>query len=95
MNKEKWINEALDSTAGMQRAAAPAGLFTGITNRIGSSIDTSPVSAKRWIAAAILLLAVNLGSALYAVASRAEKTGNTASSSTPFSEIQAGTTYNY
>jgi hypothetical protein len=61
--KEQWIDEVLDSTAGMHRAEPGAGLLDGVYRKlqIPKVIPFVPVQ-KVWLAAAsiILLLSVNI-----------------------------------
>lgn len=94
MNKEKWINEVLDSTRGMQRATPPPGLYDKIAVRLHNTGKDVIRPAKLWVAAAIVLLALNVGSIVYALTQN-KKTETTVASNTLFPEIQTGTTYNY
>lgn len=60
--KEKWIDEVMQSLDGMQRAEPPSGLFKAIKDQTTPKIVyLSPV--KVWLAAAsfALLLLLNLG----------------------------------
>ena len=95
MNKEKWINDVLESTRSIQRATPPPGLYDQIAAGIGN-LDKVVIHrpAKQWIAAAILLVALNIGSIIYSLAQN-KKMETTVASNTLFSEIQTGTTYNY
>jgi hypothetical protein len=93
-DKENWINEVLGSTQGMKRAAPGADLFEKITARLAnpSSVRATPLPIKQWAAAAILLLALNIGSVVYFTSQK--KT--TDSSKNPFAAaMQEESTYNY
>ena len=95
MNKEKWINEVMESTAGMQRATPMPGLFDRIAVAAGRQVHTTiHIPSKKWIAAAILLVMLNIGSVLYAIGQHKHEQ-NTVASNTLFTEIQTGSTYNY
>ncbi len=93
INKENWIEEVMNSTSGMERAATPPDLYKNVMTRLaGKSMPSTP--AKHWIAAAVLLLALNIGSILYSIGQN-KKTANTTISSLLFTEMQSGSTYNY
>jgi len=95
LNKEGWINEVLDSTGGMARATPPAHLYHKITTGLrleAPKSRTIAIHTKQWAAAAILLLALNVGSILYFTAHNS--TGHTGDAS-PLTEIQQVSTYNY
>ena len=95
MNKEKWINEVLESTRGMQRATPPPCLYDKVAVSLDRPDRTVILgSAKQWVAAAILLIALNVSSIIYSLAQN-KKPETTVASNTLFSEIQTGTTYNY
>lgn len=95
MNKEKWINEVMESTAGMQPAAPMPGLFDRVAITAGRHVHKNiHIPSKKWMAAAILLVLLNLGSVLYAI-DQHKNERNAVASNTLFSEIQTGSTYNY
>ena len=95
MNKEKWINEVMESTTGMQRATPMPGLFDRIAASTGKPGHTTiQIPSKKWIAAAILLVMLNIGSVLYAIDHHKHEQ-NTVASNALFTEIQTGSTYNY
>lgn len=95
INKEKWINEALGSLEDMSRAQPRADLYEQITARLKQpkAVKVMALHAKQW-AAAVLLLALNIGSVVYFADRHGNKTGTIASN--PFAvEIQSESTYNY
>ncbi|WP_298223371.1 hypothetical protein [Flavobacterium sp.] len=71
MEQEQWINEVLESTAGMKPAIPDARLFAKIQN----SIQTENISMRWvWMAAATLLLLVTLNITFVFSTSKKEKT---------------------
>ncbi len=99
MNREKWINEVLDSTRGMQPAQPPARLFEKITDEINNpkkyrQANTVPFPVKQWAVAAMLLLAVNIGSVLYYIGEN-KKAAISTRTTLLTDELQAQSTYNY
>ena len=95
INKEKWIDEVFNSTQGMNRAQPGADLYEKITDKLSRPHPVSlPFPVKRWIAAAVLLLALNVSSVIY-FNSQEKKTASVNTSSPLASEIQTETTYNY
>ena len=93
-NKERWIEQVLDSTQGMARAEAPAGMYDNVVAALNRPMVVKGVSlpVKQWAAAAVLLIVVNIASVLYF-------TGNNKQQSTTSNPIAAqmeqGATYNY
>ena len=97
MNKEQWINKIIESTGGMHRAAPADGLYEKINLKISKPSHTAytiTFPVKRWAAAAILLLTINIGSCIYALEQDRTK-ANTNSSITLADEMQSSSTYNY
>lgn len=96
LDKNGWVNEVMSSIQGIQPAQPPVGLYEKTIARINNpakvKIITLPV--KQWAAAAILLLALNVGSAIYAI-EQDKKHTFTNTSSPLASEIQLESTYNY
>ncbi len=94
-NKEKWIDEVLNSTGGMSRAVPDNGLYEKVVARIKTrQTNIIPFPVKRWVAAAILLLALNIGSVIYFMSQN--RGAYTASTDTPLAiELQSSSTYNY
>lgn len=76
-DKNIWVDEVMDSLAGMQRVAAPAGMYEGVMSRIARNKNNIRILLPRVAAAAILLLAVNIASVYHAAnkAGTAEKQG--------------------
>lgn len=94
-NKEKWIDEVLNSTTGMNRAQPGADLYEQITARLSRPAPaTVSFPVKRWVAAAVLLLALNVGSVVY-FNSRENKVTSVNTTNSLASQIQVETTYNY
>ena len=94
-NKKKWIDEVLNSTAGMKRAQPGAHLYEQITAKLGRPQPvTVSFPVKRWAAAAILLLALNVGSVVY-FDSQKKKISSADSGNPLASQIEVETTYNY
>jgi hypothetical protein len=59
--KEQWIDDILNSTAGMQRAQAPASMRDTIYGRIQQARVIRMVPLKKvWLAAASVLLLMSL-----------------------------------
>ena len=97
MNKEQWVNKVMESTGGIRPAMPPGDLYEKINRRItypDNAARTITLPVKRWAAAAILFLTINIGSCIYAMEQNRTKTIATASS-TLAKEIQASSTYNY
>lgn len=94
--KEKWIDDVMGSLEGMSKAQPREDLYEGIMTRLsGPNIRTRPLLPKQWAAAAILLLALNVGSVVY-FSERQHKTGAKSTDTNPFAmEIQSESTYNY
>jgi hypothetical protein len=95
-DKEKWINDVLDSAHGMLRASPGAGLFKKITAELANPqlAKTKPLPVKQWAAAAIFLLALNIGSVVY-YANQHTRTSESASANPIAGAMQAESTYNY
>ncbi len=95
-NKEKWIDDVLGSTKGALRAQPANGLTDRVFNRLSEKRPEPVViiNVKRWAAAAVLLIALNVGSVIYfSGKTSGQATGN---GSSPLSmELQTISTYNY
>jgi len=95
-NKEKWIDEVLGSVQGISRAQ----LCTDLYEQIGMKLNNRqtarkiPLPVKQLAAAAMLLLALNVGSVIYFMTQN-KKTAVTASEHSMAMEIQSVITYNY
>jgi len=95
--KEKWINEVMNSTADMQTALPPIGLYEKITLKLKEpgKARTIALPVTQWAAAAILLLTINIGSVIYSMEHN-KKALRTATTSSPIAiEMQLESTYNY
>ena len=94
-HKEEWINTIMNSMHGMVRSTQPAGLsekiFSGLNNPVKARIVAIPI--KQWAAAAILLLALNIGSVLYFANRDTRTNGNTNGGA--IAEMTMESTYNY
>lgn len=95
-NKEKWIGEVLESTKGMSRAPLRIDLYENIIRNLDNSgpVKNVRIPARQWVAAAVLLLAINAGSVIYYTVQN-KKTSVTASANPIALEIQSASTYNY
>jgi len=96
MHKEEWINKVLSSTDDMHRANLRTDLFDNIMQGINrpEAVKTIPLAVKQWAAAAIILLALNIGSVVYVTGSKQQATHN--SENNPIvAEMQSESTYNY
>jgi hypothetical protein len=67
-NKERWIEDVLQSAGKIGRAAAPGGLEEKVFVRLREGNRPVEVSLPigRWAAAAVLLIVLNVGSIMYA-----------------------------
>lgn len=94
MDKEQWIDEVLNSTRGMAKATPGEGLFDGVIGRLNNRNDKYLfVPLRQWAVAAVLLLALNIGSVVYYTVQN-KKAART--SVNPLAgEMQLETTYNY
>ena len=96
MEKDKWIDHVLGQTRYISRAQAPHDLhdnvMAGLSDARRGRVIALP--AAHWAAAAILLLALNIGSALYAIGQN-KKAATTASTAVSVIDIPLETTYNY
>ncbi len=95
-NKEKWIDEVLGSTHGISRAQPGTGLYEQVQARLRNprQINSTPFPVKQWVAAAILLLALNVGSVVYLTGTN--KKASITSTENPLAvEMQSLTSYNY
>jgi len=94
--RNQWIEEVISSTTGMKKAQPATDLYQKILSDLDKPYNTKVVRVpvKQWAAAAILLLAVNISSAIYFTTreSAPEKTNTT----NPIAvEMQSASTYNY
>ena len=95
IGKENWINGVINSTSGMQRATPKSDIYGHVMANVSSPEKIRvPLPARHWIAAAILLLAFNIGSIVY-VLEQNKTAPNTTISGTLITEMQSATTYNY
>lgn len=92
--KEQWIEEVLGSTRGMARANAPKNLYDKVMTGLDRPKTLAGMSfpLKQWVAAAVVLLAVNVASIAYFSAHTTQKAGE----GDPLtSQVQLESTYNY
>ena len=75
-DKSIWVDEVMDSLAGMQRVPAPHGMYEGVMSRVRTSRNNLRVLLPRVAAAAVLLLAVNIFS-VYHATNKAKQTTQT------------------
>lgn len=91
--KEKWIDDVLNSVQGISRIH-PQGVYdNAMANLNKPRTVTHPFPAKRWAAAAILLLALNIGSAIYYKSNI--RVSSNASSENPLASQFESSSYNY
>lgn len=66
-HKEQWIDKVLNSTSGMQRAEPYGGLYARVMMRADLTGRPTIISfpVKKWAAAAVILLALNIGTMAY------------------------------
>ena len=96
ITKEQWVDEVMSSLEGISAAQPSDDLFERITSNLSRSatVKVMRLYPKQWAAAAVLLLALNIGSVVY-FESHQSKSG-TPMTSNPFAaEIQSESTYNY
>ncbi len=96
LNKNEWIDQVINSTKGIQPAQPPTDAFERILIKINNPAKPRTVTfpVNKWAAAAILLLALNISSAVYAIEQNRKKTF--ANKTSPIAaEIQLESTYNY
>ncbi len=95
-DKEKWISEVLGSANSMQPAFPPSDLFEKVMIKLNNPEKARiiVIPAKRWAAAAMLLLTLNIGSAIYSIEQN-RKTNSIAKSNPITTEMQLESTYNY
>jgi hypothetical protein len=96
INKEKWVNEAMQSTQGITRAAPAAGMAERAISKLNGTqaTNTARVPLTQWAAAAVILLALNLGSVIHFAAGK-NKAGQAGTINTFAAEVPAVSTYNY
>ena len=94
--KEQWITEVLNSAEGMAKARPAADLYEKVMRDLDNpqSPKIIRLPVKQWAAAAILLIALNVGSVIYfSQHNTGSERTNTAN---PLAaELQPGSTYNY
>ena len=95
-NKEQWIESVLESTRGMNRAQPSRDLFEKISDRLNAPRATIAIAFpwKQWAAAAILILAFNIGSIIYS-AERTSKYNDTNATSPIAAQLELESVYNY
>ena len=96
MHKQEWIDAVLGSTEGMSRAEPPEYLFERVIYGLNRPVTVKiiPMPVKQWVAAAILLLALNIGSVVY-VTNQNKKAGTVNTDGGLAAEMQLESTYNY
>lgn len=97
-NKEVWIDDALESIKGMKRATPSGDLYARVMRNATATPakGTTNLPIKTWAAAAIVLLAVNISSALYATTKKRHTAPTEQTNSYMALDINsASTLYNY
>jgi hypothetical protein len=93
-HKEQWIDEVLTSTQGMKRAQPHDGLYDNLFSKLNSSqTDVISFPVRQWVAAAILLLALNIGSVIYFT--NREASTEIDANNNPLAMQLPSSTYNY
>ncbi len=93
-HKEQWIDTVLASTEGMKRAQPQEGLYNNLLNKLsGSQPNVVSFPVRQWAAAAILLLALNIGSVIYFT--NQQKVPETGPATHPLAMQLPSSTYNY
>ena len=95
-SKKQWVDEVLGSTDGMSRAQAPADLLERVMTKMAApeQVKTIGIPVKQWVAAAAILLALNISSVVY-FASRHSKAQVSNNANPLAAEMMTGSTYNY
>lgn len=96
MNKEQWIDSVINSTDGMAKASPASSFYEGVINKLDNhrAVKTIAFPIKQWAAAAILLLALNIGSILYYT--EHSKRSNAGENGNPLAAaMSSSSTYNY
>ena len=97
INKEKWVNNAMDSASGISRATPPQDLILKINARLNKTDSVSTTIRfpfKKWAAAAVLLIAMNAASAVYFAGHSSKQKGGKEIYSI-VGEVQVETLYTY
>jgi hypothetical protein len=96
-SKELWIDDVMDSVKGMKRATAQKDLYAQVMERnaVAAAGATTKFPLKAWGAAAILLLAVNISSAIYATTKKRNAAATKQTGNQIALEIQSESIYNY
>ncbi|MCD6011815.1 MAG: hypothetical protein K0Q79_1677 [Flavipsychrobacter sp.] len=92
--KEKWVDDVLNSLQGMHRIQ-PGDVYDNVMaklNRPQAVIRPFPV--KHWAVAAILLLALNIGSVIY-YRGNSKNAARTTANEHPLAAQFQSSTYNY
>ncbi len=95
MNKENWINDILDSTAGMQRPTAPDGIFEGAMNKLPVQPATRNLTLKLGIAATTVMLLLNAGTVVHYIHNNKKNIEATQNPGEQHETIISINTYNY
>jgi hypothetical protein len=90
MNKENWIEEVLQSTDGIQRAVAPAHMADRAWAGVRMAARPRPGLLRTGIAAAVVILAVNVGTVVHMIRQKPFPSG-----STPSETIESTSIYTY
>ena len=95
--KEDWISNVLTSTQGISRAQPLDGHFGRIMQR-ATKVGTSgghEIPVIKWVAAAVILLALNLASVYYYSSTKQTAVASIGNENPISESIEASTTYNY
>jgi hypothetical protein len=95
IDKERWIEDVMNSTAGMNRAQPDHDLYEKVSAKLRNQPANTvrSIAVRQWAAAAVILLALNIGSVAYIKHQSKLRDNNT---SNPIAmQMQLESTYNY
>lgn len=91
--KEQWIEEVLRGADNIARPQPRLNVYDGVMQRLAHPSDTTyTFPVKRWVVAAVLLLALNVTSVLHY---RENSTAAEHQENPLAMQIQSSSTYNY
>jgi len=96
MNREQWSDEVLASTRSINKAEPGCDFFEQVKIKLNkpAAVRDITLPVKQWVAAAILLLALNISSIVYFM-DHSKRSGGINLNNPLASEMQLETTYNY
>ena len=96
-DKEKWLNEVMNSTNGMVCAGAPPMLYENIISKIQRQKPekATVIVMRRWAVAAAVLFVFNICSVFYVFNNKEKKAEKTDVYAPLASEMNMNSGYNY